>query len=65
MPTAMIRLAAGRTEMTREAMLLCFFAGANSIFFGEKLLTTPNPAPHRDAQLFEELGMKAMTRGRA
>jgi biotin synthase len=51
--------------MTREAMLLCFFAGANSIFFGEKLLTTPNPAPHRDAQLFEELGMKAMTRGRA
>ncbi len=65
MPTAMIRLAAGRTQMTREAMLLCFFAGANSIFFGEKLLTTPNPAPHRDAQLFEDLGMKAMTRGRA
>ena len=61
MPIAMIRLAAGRTQMTREAMLLCFFAGANSIFFGEKLLTTPNPAPHQDDQLFKDLGMKAMT----
>ncbi len=63
MPTALIRLAAGRTLMAREALLLCFLAGANSIFFGEKLLTTPNPAPSQDARLFADLGMKAMARG--
>lgn len=63
MPTAMIRLAAGRTLMAREAVLLCFLAGANSIFFGEKLLTTPNPDPSQDAQLFADLGMRAMARG--
>jgi biotin synthase len=62
MPTSMIRLAAGRTSMSREGMALCFLAGANSIFFGDKLLTTPNPAPSADTQLLEDLGMKAMTR---
>lgn len=65
MPSSMVRLAAGRTSMSREAVALCFLAGANSIFFGDKLLTTPNPAPSADAQLLEDLGMKAMTRGHA
>lgn len=65
MPSSRVRLAAGRTQMSREAVLLCFLAGANSIFFGEKLLTTPNPAPSDDVQLFDDLGMKAMTRGHA
>jgi biotin synthase len=65
MPSSMVRLAAGRTQMSREAALLCFLAGANSIFFGEKLLTTPNPAPSEDAELFEAFGLKAMTRGQA
>ena len=44
--------------MSREAVLLCFLAGANSIFFGETLLTTPNPAPNEDVQLLEDLGMR-------
>jgi biotin synthase len=65
MPTSMIRLAAGRSQMSREAVLLCFLAGANSIFFGEKLLTTPNPAPHEDVQLLEDLGMRMVHRVRA
>jgi biotin synthase len=56
----MVRLAAGRKQMTREAILLCFLAGANSIFSGEKLLTTPNPAPDEDADLLNELGLKPM-----
>jgi biotin synthase len=60
MPQSMVRLAAGRTQMTREAVLLCFLAGANSIFYGEKLLTTPNPAPDEDSDLLRELGLKAM-----
>jgi biotin synthase len=46
--------------MSREAILLCFLAGANSIFTGERLLTTPNPTPDEDALLLEELGLKAM-----
>ncbi|KYG02791.1 biotin synthase, partial [Sorangium cellulosum] len=45
MPRAMVRLSAGRTELSREAQLLCMYAGANSIFYGDKLLTTPNPGP--------------------
>jgi biotin synthase len=65
MPTSMIRLAAGRSEMSREAVLLCFLAGANSIFFGETLLTTPNPAPNEDVQLLEDLGMRMAPRGHA
>ncbi len=60
MPISRVRLAAGRQEMSREAMTLCFLAGANSIFTGEKLLTTPNPDVDHDAKLLSELGMKAM-----
>ena len=60
MPRSMVRLAAGRAQMTREAILLCFLAGANSIFSGEKLLTTPNPAPDEDSDLLRELGLKPM-----
>jgi biotin synthase len=60
MPHSMVRLAAGRQQMSREAVVLCFMAGANSIFVGERLLTTPNPGPDEDAQLLEELGMRPM-----
>jgi len=60
MPRSMVRLAAGRKQMTREAILLCFLAGANSIFSGEKLLTTPNPPPDDDSDLLRELGLKPM-----
>jgi biotin synthase len=60
MPCSMVRLAAGRAQLSREAVLLCFLAGANSIFYGEKLLTTPNPAPDEDSDLLRELGLKAM-----
>ena len=47
MPRRAVRLSAGRTELSREAQLLCIYAGANSIFYGDKLLTTPNPGPGR------------------
>jgi len=60
MPQSMVRLAAGRIQMTREAVLLCFLAGANSIFYGEKLLTTPNAAPNQDNDLLQDLGLKPM-----
>jgi len=60
MPRSRVRLAAGRTQMSREAMLLCFLAGANSIFYGEKLLTTPNPEPDEDAELLRDLGLSPM-----
>ena len=60
MPESHVRLAAGRENMTDEAHALCFLAGANSIFCGEKLLTTPNPAEHRDRQLLSALGMFPM-----
>lgn len=60
MPKAMVRLAAGRKQMTREAVCLCFLAGANSIFFGERLLTTPNPPPDEDGEFIRELGLRAM-----
>ncbi len=56
MPSSMIRLSAGRAEMSREAQTLCFLAGANSIFFGEKLLTTPNPEGHEDRELLDAIG---------
>lgn len=62
MPGSTVRLAAGRQEMSREAVTLCFLAGANSIFTGEKLLTTPNPPADEDARLLQDLGMKAMQR---
>jgi biotin synthase len=58
MPASMVRLAAGRKQMSREAAALCFLAGANSIFIGEKLLTTPNPLPDEDEMLFRELGLE-------
>ena len=57
-PRARIRLAAGRTRITREGQALCFFAGANSIFFGDKLLTAENPAATADVQLLRELGLR-------
>jgi biotin synthase len=60
MPTSMVRLAAGRDQLTREAAVLCFMAGANSIFVGEKLLTTSNPSPDVDAQLLSDLGLTPM-----
>lgn len=60
MPQSRVRLAAGRLQLSREATALCFFAGANSIFVGEKLLTTPNPEPSEDEALLQELGMEMM-----
>ncbi|HWX55610.1 MAG TPA: biotin synthase BioB [Verrucomicrobiae bacterium] len=60
MPGSMVRLAAGRKQMTREAVVLCFLAGANSIFTGEKLLTTPNPAADEDGVLMQDLGLSPM-----
>lgn len=58
MPKAMVRLSAGRNEMSFEQQSLCFLAGANSIFTGEKLLTTPNPDFDADKEMFELLGLK-------
>ena len=58
MPKSYLRLSAGRTEMTDAVQALCFLAGANSIFYGEKLLTTPNPGRNRDAELFARLGLQ-------
>jgi biotin synthase len=60
MPQARVRLSAGRLSMSLEAQTLCFLAGANSIFSGEKLLTTPNPGDDEDTAMLEALGMKAM-----
>ncbi len=57
MPASYVRLSAGRSEMTDEMQALCFFAGANSIFYGEKLLTTGNPDTARDDALFDKLGL--------
>lgn len=62
MPASRVRLAAGRQQMSQEAVTLCFLAGANSIFTGEKLLTTPNPAADEDERLLKNLGMRAMQR---
>jgi len=60
MPKAMVRLSAGRTEIPREAQLLCLYAGANSIFYGDRLLTTPNPERDDDASLLREAGLTAL-----
>jgi biotin synthase len=57
LPRARIRLSAGRTVLTREAQALCFYAGANSIFFGDKLLTAPNPEESDDRALLKTLGL--------
>jgi biotin synthase len=56
-PLARVRLSAGRDQMSRELEVLCFMAGANSVFFGEKLLTAPNPSASEDADLFRTLGV--------
>lgn len=57
MPTSMVRLSAGRMQMNEEAQLLCMMAGANSVFFGEKLLTTGNPEYEADMELFASVGI--------
>ena len=57
LPKARVRLSAGRTRLTREGQALCFFAGANSIFYGDKLLTAANPGVDADRSLLEELGL--------
>ena len=59
MPGSVVRLSAGRTQMSDELQALCFFAGANSIFYGEKLLTTQNPQQTHDRDLFARLGLQA------
>ncbi len=60
MPRSMVRLSAGREHMSEEAQALCFLAGANSIFYGPRLLTTPNPERDRDRALMERLGLTPM-----
>jgi biotin synthase len=60
MPASMVRLSAGREDMSEETQALCFIAGANSIFYGPKLLTTPNPDRDRDMALLDKLGLRAM-----
>jgi len=60
MPRAFVRLSAGREAMADELQALCFLAGANSIFAGPKLLTTPNPQRDRDDALFDKLGLRPM-----
>jgi biotin synthase len=60
MPASMVRLSAGRLSLSDEAQALCFLAGANSIFMGDKLLTTPNPEVNDDRRLFDKLGMRLM-----
>lgn len=61
LPTSFVRLSAGRTQMPDHLQALCFLAGANSIFYGERLLTTPNPSVGGDKALFEKLGIHALT----
>jgi biotin synthase len=60
MPKSKVRLSAGREEMNEQTQALCFLAGANSIFYGEKLLTTQNPQTKRDQELFTKLGIKGV-----
>ena len=60
MPKTMVRLSAGREDMSDELQALCFMAGANSIFYGEKLLTAANPEPEQDHALFKRLGLEKM-----
>jgi len=60
MPASVVRLSAGREDMSEETQALCFLAGANSIFYGPKLLTTPNPERDRDKALLDKLGMRPM-----
>jgi biotin synthase len=60
MPKSMVRLSAGREDMSDETQALCFLAGANSIFYGPKLLTTANPGRDRDMRLLDRLGLRPM-----
>ena len=60
MPRSMVRLSAGRIHMSESDQALCFLAGANSIFAGDTLLTTPNPGTTRDGLLFERLGLRPL-----
>jgi biotin synthase len=60
MPLTQVRLSAGRMDMSREGQAMCFFAGANSIFAGDKLLTTPNPDVNQDMEMFKLLGLEPM-----
>ena len=60
LPGSKVRLSAGRTELTREAQLLCLYVGANSIFYGDRLLTTPNPGEDEDAGLLDAAGLQAL-----
>ncbi len=64
MPTSMVRLSAGRLQLSEEGQAMCFLAGANSIFMGDKLLTTPNPETNEDQQLLDKLGMKLYSESR-
>ena len=59
MPKARVRLSAGRSELGREAQLMCLYAGANSIFYGDRLLTTPNPDSNEDSDLLRAAGLTA------
>lgn len=61
LPTSYVRLSAGRTQMSDHLQALCFLAGANSIFYGEKLLTTPNPTADGDRALFDKLGLRPLS----
>jgi biotin synthase len=63
MPKSHVRLSAGRTDMSDEMQAMCFFAGANSIFVGDTLLTADNPEEDKDQQLFDRLGITAMAVG--
>ena len=60
MPRSMVRLSAGRQSLTDEAQAMCYLAGANSIFYGERLLTTDNPEADEDRILFDRLGLHPM-----
>ena len=63
MPSSLVRLSAGRQSLSDEAQAMCFLAGANSIFYGERLLTTDNPEADTDRLLFDRLGLYAMVSG--
>lgn len=60
LPTSRVRLAAGREQLGREGQILCLYAGANSIFYGDQLLTTPNPEPGTDAELIRATGLRPL-----
>jgi biotin synthase len=65
MPRSYVRLSAGRLSLSDEAQALCFLAGANSVFLGDRLLTTPNPTADVDRSLFERLGLRLQVRADA